>query len=76
MNNHPIFFFLDSITDVDECLTEPCVNDGMCLNILGSYVCQCKEGFSGPRCEQGEEKDIFLSVTISGSCNMTSASGR
>lgn len=39
------------ITDIDECLASPCQNLAICLNLPGSYQCQCPPGFTGTNCE-------------------------
>ena len=37
--------------DIDECArTDPCRNDGKCVNTNGSYTCICKPGFEGRDC--------------------------
>ena len=33
------------------CHPNPCQNDGACLRFGNQYSCQCKQGFSGNRCE-------------------------
>ena len=35
--------------DIDECSLEndDCHDDAICTDIIGSYTCQCKEGFIG-----------------------------
>ena len=37
-------------TDIDECLSSPCVH-GRCFNLLNSYSCQCWPGYRGTQCE-------------------------
>lgn len=38
-------------TDVDDCNSNPCKNDGYCKNLPGNrYECICKTGFEGERC--------------------------
>ncbi|XP_041862481.1 sushi, nidogen and EGF-like domain-containing protein 1 isoform X2 [Melanotaenia boesemani] len=37
--------------EINECLSQPCLNGGTCQNKIGSYQCVCKEGFSGNRCQ-------------------------
>ncbi|KAI0225819.1 hypothetical protein LSAT2_023452 [Lamellibrachia satsuma] len=40
--------------DVMECLSAPCQNGGACRDDVGSYMCDCLEGFSGVDCELGK----------------------
>ncbi|XP_076437418.1 uncharacterized protein LOC143276674 [Babylonia areolata] len=32
--------------DVDECLSQPCPDEQICVNTNGSYVCNCPDGFA------------------------------
>lgn len=38
-------------SDVDECVSNPCVN-GDCVNTPGSYHCKCHEGYQGTPTKQ------------------------
>lgn len=40
--------------DINECLDKPCKNGGKCVNLPGSYRCNCKVGFTGRHCEKGQ----------------------
>lgn len=40
------------LSDVDECLKNPCANAGQCQNTYGSYSCNCSLGYGGHHCEQ------------------------
>lgn len=40
------------ISDVNECLDNPCVNALSCINLVGSYRCKCHVGWMGKKCEQ------------------------
>ena len=45
------------VADIDECalpdVSDDCLNGGSCVNTMGSYTCQCSEGFTGSQCETG-----------------------
>jgi len=42
------------LTDRDECLQNPCVNNSTCINTPGSYTCRCGTGWTGKHCELGK----------------------
>ena len=35
------------ISDIDECLASPCDTNANCTNVVGSYICQCLDGYTG-----------------------------
>jgi hypothetical protein len=39
------------VTDVDECSSSPCENNGTCMDEINSYSCQCPVGYTGVHCE-------------------------
>lgn len=40
--------------DVDECMEfSPCLNNGACVNTVGSYYCRCEMGWTGQNCGTG-----------------------
>ena len=48
------FLYISALTispllllDIDECLSNPCHVNAMCFDNEGSFVCQCKNGFTG-----------------------------
>ena len=42
-------------TDINECLiNNPCLNDAVCENTPGSYICRCKPGYEGDLCQYSE----------------------
>ena len=38
--------------DINECASSPCLNGGLCDNLLNSYRCNCPLGFTGTNCER------------------------
>lgn len=40
-------------SDDDECKSLPCQNNGTCINTMGSYVCNCTEGWQDKDCGDG-----------------------
>ena len=41
-------------SDGNQCDSTPCLNQGSCKDLLGSYTCSCLPGFAGTNCEIGE----------------------
>ena len=33
--------------NIDECLSDPCQNQGTCVDGIAGYVCECPKGFTG-----------------------------
>ena len=38
-------------TDINECAPAPCKNGATCVDLVGSYRCDCATGFLGLTCE-------------------------
>jgi len=38
---------------VDECASDPCMNDGSCDDEIDSYRCNCVDGYTGHMCNIG-----------------------
>ena len=57
--------FNSMFTDIDECAMEGyCANGATCTNLEGGYNCDCVEGWTGDRCDEGlphYSKESFIS---------------
>ena len=42
------------LSDINECLSNPCQNGGTCFDGINQYTCVCLLGFTGTFCESGE----------------------
>lgn len=41
-----MFIFYIVLSDVNECLMEPCKDGGKCKNTFGSFMCTCSPGYT------------------------------
>ena len=39
------------LSDIDECVPNPCQNGGVCSDGINSFTCECATGFVGVTCE-------------------------
>lgn len=37
--------------DIDECLSNPCRNNGSCVDLVDGYKCLCPNDTNGDNCE-------------------------
>lgn len=38
-------------TNIDDCMSQPCRNNGICHDSIASYTCECPPGYTGFSCE-------------------------
>ncbi len=50
-----------TIVEIMECAINPCLNGGVCVDRIGSFECQCSDGWEGPRCEQSNYQHMSWS---------------
>ena len=48
--------------DIDECNSNPCLNNGTCIQAIDEYQCTCTSHFVGQRCEIGSM--VFVSILL------------
>ena len=44
---------MTSTADINECLWNPCSNNGNCTDLVNQYTCSCVAGYTGINCENG-----------------------
>ena len=44
-----IISFLTDVSDIDECLSDPCVH-GNCTDLVNGYKCTCEDWYGGTNC--------------------------
>ncbi|KAF5902621.1 coagulation factor VII-like, partial [Clarias magur] len=60
----------------EPCLTNPCKNNGTCIYLGHSYVCQCLDGFEGKYCQEAFQ-DTLKCLYLNGGCeHFCDGSGR
>lgn len=47
--------------DIDECVSNPCMNNATCQDGINNFTCKCQAGFSGYQCETNiDECEVVL----------------
>ena len=74
------------VLDVDDCMPNPCENDGNCTDGVNEYLCACVPGYTGADCETGQhcckltykmnassnvDKCIFQTLSTGNHCNVS-----
>ena len=49
-----------TLTDIDKCLSSPCMNGATCVDEVNRFSCTCPRGFEGDTCATGRSADHRL----------------
>ena len=52
--------FSHSTLAISACLSQPCLNNGTCVNVGATYQCLCPAKFTGQRCNEGIYNRAFV----------------
>ena len=56
-----LFFCCDHLfSEIDECASDPCQNNGTCEDNIGMFNCSCEPGYQGMVCEIGKHTSQTL----------------
>jgi hypothetical protein len=55
-------------TDIDECVSSPCLNGGTCNDMVNGYACVCAAGFTGTTCETNVDECASAPCENGGTC--------
>ena len=58
------------LADVDDCVEQPCLNGGTCIDSVNDYTCLCADGYTGKNCAVGKNR-VFVSKVIISKKNLT-----
>ena len=62
-----ILSILSSKTDIDDCASHPCKNNGTCTDRVNGFNCSCAPGFNGIQCETSKySQNQLISIYIVG----------
>ena len=52
---HLVYIFL-MLPDIDDCASNPCENNGTCIDLVSNYTCNCTQGYTGKNCSIGKDR--------------------
>uniref|UniRef100_A0A5F8GN67 Vitamin K-dependent protein Z n=1 Tax=Monodelphis domestica TaxID=13616 RepID=A0A5F8GN67_MONDO len=55
-NNEMTHSFWSQYMDGTPCISQPCLNNGMCQDNIRNYICSCLEGYEGTNCEYAKNQ--------------------
>lgn len=50
---------------IDDCLPNPCLNNGTCTDMFNYYQCDCVAGFNGKNCDNSKRYKCIQSILFS-----------
>ncbi len=54
--------------NIDECITMPCENGAICIDLVNDYECRCNDGYDGKNCERDIDECESSPCQYNGKC--------
>ncbi|XP_030647438.1 LOW QUALITY PROTEIN: sushi, nidogen and EGF-like domain-containing protein 1 [Chanos chanos] len=54
--------------EINECLSQPCLNGATCRDRVASYLCECEDGFTGQHCQTDLDECLSEPCKHGGTC--------
>ena len=58
----------DCEENIDDCASDPCKNEGKCVDGAGTYGCICPAGFNGTNCEHNIDECVNVDCKNNATC--------
>ena len=55
-------------TELDECDSSPCLNNGECEDLINAYACNCQPGYTSVNCEDNIDECLSNPCQNNGNC--------
>lgn len=52
-------FYFSCETDIDECASSPCANNGVCIDLINNYHCNCTNNYISSNCSMTLDQTCF-----------------
>ena len=61
-----MYFYVITLVciDIDDCQSSPCQNDGVCVDGVNSFTCNCAHGFIGDDCSISKIKFNYKIIAL------------
>ena len=58
----------DCEENIDDCASDPCQNEGKCVDGVGTYHCVCPAGFNGTNCQHNIDECANVDCMNNATC--------
>jgi hypothetical protein len=58
------WIYICFLPDINDCMPNPCQNNGVCSDRINNYTCQCAAGYDGNNCEYSKLKQLQFQIIL------------